>query len=384
MLVNRACRRFHFRHDNLIKGNDDMFKNPVSRRKFLKNAASATAIGTLGSLVANTAYAADTITATEWGGSYIDQMKKIAAKQSDIQVNWHMYSGGAALILPKIKATWPNPGIDLVAGWDLSLQAIAREGWAEPVTAEKVPNLADIPKKLLIKDGSGNVINIPRSISSIFWFYREDNAPFEISKIDDLLDPRLAGKVCFPAPNNNSNLQMVALALHRGGDERNMEPAWDFVKELARSGNIGRVATGDVDVGNSISSGETCISFVSGTGAINMARDFKIKYLTKMDPESGFRTFLFQEGWCVLKGGHADAAFKFANFAINAENNEEFNRSVSGVPVNIKAKTSDGVKPMVFNSDEMDRYVYIPDWTYISEQADAWMKRWEQEIMPLL
>ncbi|TIS17480.1 MAG: twin-arginine translocation signal domain-containing protein [Mesorhizobium sp.] len=116
MLVNRACRRFHFRHDNLIKGNDDMFKNPVSRRKFLKNAASATAIGTLGSLVANTAYAADTITATEWGGSYIDQMKKIAAKQSDIQVNWHMYSGGAALILPKIKATWPNPGIDLVAG----------------------------------------------------------------------------------------------------------------------------------------------------------------------------------------------------------------------------------------------------------------------------
>lgn len=361
-----------------------MFKNPVSRRKFLKNAASATAIGTLGSLVANTAYAADTITATEWGGSYIDQMKKIAAKQSDIQVNWHMYSGGAALILPKIKATWPNPGIDLVAGWDLSLQAIAREGWAEPVTAEKVPNLADIPKKLLIKDGSGNVINIPRSISSIFWFYREDNAPFEISKIDDLLDPRLAGKVCFPAPNNNSNLQMVALALHRGGDERNMEPAWDFVKELARSGNIGRVATGDVDVGNSISSGETCISFVSGTGAINMARDFKIKYLTKMDPESGFRTFLFQEGWCVLKGGHADAAFKFANFAINAENNEEFNRSVSGVPVNIKAKTSDGVKPMVFNSDEMDRYVYIPDWTYISEQADAWMKRWEQEIMPLL
>ncbi|RUV02465.1 extracellular solute-binding protein [Mesorhizobium sp. M1A.F.Ca.IN.020.03.2.1] len=384
MLVNRACRRFHFRHDNLIKGNDDMFKNPVSRRKFLKNAASATAIGTLGSLVANTAYAADTITATEWGGSYIDQMKKIAAKQSDIQVNWHMYSGGAALILPKIKATWPNPGIDLVAGWDLSLQAIAREGWAEPVTAEKVPNLADIPKKLLIKDGSGNVINIPRSISSIFWFYREDNAPFEISKIDDLLDPRLAGKVCFPAPNNNSNLQMVALALHRGGDERNMEPAWDFVKELARSGNIGRVATGDVDVGNSISSGETCISFVSGTGAINMARDFKIKYLTKMDPESGFRTFLFQEGWCVLKGGHADAAFKFANFAINAENNEEFNRSVSGVPVNIKAKTSDGVKPMVFNSEEMDRYVYIPDWTYISEQADAWMKRWEQEIMPLL
>ncbi|MER9580304.1 extracellular solute-binding protein [Mesorhizobium sp. M0400] len=361
-----------------------MFKHPVSRRKLLKDAAAATAIGTLGSLVANRAYAADTITATEWGGSYIDNIQKIAAKQSDVKINWQLYSGGAALILPKIKATWPNPGIDLVAGWDLSMQAIAREGWAEPVTAEKVPNLADIPKKLLIKDGAGNVINIPRTISSIFWFYREDNAPFEITKIDDLLDPRLAGKVCFPAPNNNSNLQMVALALHKGGDERNMEPAWDFVKELARSGNIGRVATDDSDITNSITSGETCITFMSGTSAIEIGRAFKIKYLAKMDLESGFRTFLYQEGWCVLKGEHADAAFKFANFAINAENNEEFNRSISGIPVNIAANTSDEVRPMFFNSEEMDRYIYIPDWTYVSEQADAWMKRWEQEVMPLL
>ncbi|RWO16900.1 MAG: twin-arginine translocation signal domain-containing protein, partial [Mesorhizobium sp.] len=60
-----------------------MFKNPVSRRKFLKDAATATAIGALGSLMVDRAYAADTITATEWGGSYIDNIQKIAAKQSD-------------------------------------------------------------------------------------------------------------------------------------------------------------------------------------------------------------------------------------------------------------------------------------------------------------
>ncbi|MFD2052069.1 PotD/PotF family extracellular solute-binding protein [Mesorhizobium calcicola] len=360
-----------------------MFKDPVSRRKFLKDAASATALSTLGPLVASRAYAADTITATEWGGSYVDGIKLIAAKQ-DIQVNWQLYSGGAAAVLPKIKATWPNPGIDLLAGWDLVLQEVAREGWAEPVTVERVPNLADIPTKLLIKDSAGNIINIPRSIVSISWFYREDNAPFEIRKIDDLLDPRLKGKVCFPSPACNSNLQMVALALHRGGDERNMEPAWDFVKELARSGNIGRVATADTDITNSISSGETCISFQGGSYVIGLARDFKIKYLTKMDPETGFRTFLYQEAWCVLKGKHADAAFEFANFAINAENNTEFNRSIAGIPANVKATTSDEVKPMIFNNEEMERYIHIPDWAYVSEQADAWLKRWEQEIVPLL
>ena len=75
---------------------------------------------------------------------------------------------------------------------------------------------------------------------------------------------------------------MVALALHKGGDERNMEPAWDFVKELAKSGNIGRVANADTDVTNSISSGETCVSFAGGSFVTQLARDIKIKNLTKV------------------------------------------------------------------------------------------------------
>jgi putative spermidine/putrescine transport system substrate-binding protein len=356
-----------------------------SRRGFLKGAASAAAV-TAGVSFAGVvgARAAQSIVAVEWGGSYVDEIKKIAAKQSDVDINWQLHAGGAMAILPKIKAGWPHPGIDLLTGWDPSWQAIVREGWAEPVTVEKVPNLADIPQKLLVKDGAGNVINIPRTIAAIYWFYREDNAPFEITKLDDLLDPRLQGKVLFPAPSLNSNLQMVALALHKGGDERNMEPAWDFVKELAKSGNIGRVANADTDVTNSISSGETCVSFAGGSFTTQLARSIKIKNLTKLDQKTGFRTFLYQEGWCVLKGGNTDAAMKFANFAINPENNAEFNRAIAGVPVNVKAKADDEIKHMVFNNEEMDKYVYIPDWSYLSEQGDAWMKRWEQEVVPLL
>ncbi|MER8805206.1 extracellular solute-binding protein, partial [Mesorhizobium sp. M0998] len=356
----------------------------VSRRKFLEGAGSAVAFATAVSFAGGRARAAETITAVEWGGAYIEEIKKLAAKQSDVEINWQLHAGGAMVILPKIKANWPSPGIDLLTGWDPSWQVIAREGWAEPVTVEKVPNLADIPQKLLVKDSSGNVINIPRTISTLFWFYRKDATPFEIAKIDDLLDPRLKGKVCFPAPSLNSNLQMVSLALHKGGDERNMEPAWDFVKELARSGNIGRVANADTDVTTTISSGETCISFAAGNGAIDLARNFDIRYLTKMDQETGFRAFLYQEGWCVLKGGQSDAAFKFANFAINPENNSEFNRAVAGIPVNVKAKMTDEIKPLAFNNEEMERYAYIPDWSYLSEQGDAWIKRWEQEVIPLL
>ncbi|RWQ78666.1 MAG: hypothetical protein EOS85_18045 [Mesorhizobium sp.] len=63
-------------------------------------------------------------------------------------------------------------GIDLLTEWNPSRQVVGRESWAEPVTLEKVPNLADIPQKLLVKDSSGNIVNIPRKVSGLFWFYR--------------------------------------------------------------------------------------------------------------------------------------------------------------------------------------------------------------------
>jgi len=238
--------------------------------------------------------------------------------------------------------------------------------------------------RLSVRDSSGNIINIPRTMSAIYWFYQDGTVPFKISALDDLLDPRLAGKVLFPAPSLSSNLQMVSLALYKGGDEKNMEPAWDFMEKLARSGNIGRVANAETDVTNSISSGETCISFAAGTFVADLGRSIALTPLSKLDLRSGFRSFVYHEGWCVLKGGNADAAFGFANFAIDARNNAEFNSGISGVPVNNRALVSNAIKPMIFSAEEMDRYAYIPDWEYLSTQNNIWMKRWEQQILPLL
>ncbi|WP_369726288.1 extracellular solute-binding protein [Bradyrhizobium sp. LLZ17] len=325
-----------------------------------------------------------TITASEWGGVHIESIKKIADEQSDVDINWQTIAG-AINILPKIRAAWPQPGIDLVAGYEASFQEIARQNWAEPVTAANVPNIVDVPEKLLMKDSGGNIINIPRTITATLWFCRQDIMPFEITQLDDLLDPRLKGKICFPALTINSGLQLLSLALYQGGDERNIEPAWEFIKKLARSGNIGRVAKSGSEVVNTISSGESCLTFECGTHAIELARKFKIRYLIKMDPQkTGFWTYLAHHGWCVLKGGNTDAAFKFANFVIGPERNAEFNQLVGGIPANIKSKVSDEAKLLAFNNEEIERYTYIPDWSYLTEQSGAWLDRWEQEVAPLL
>lgn len=50
------------------------------------------------------ARAAQTTTVVEWGGSYFDNMKKLAAKQSDVNINWQLHAGDAMVIMPQIKA----------------------------------------------------------------------------------------------------------------------------------------------------------------------------------------------------------------------------------------------------------------------------------------
>lgn len=333
-----------------------------------------------------TGHAAERITATEWDlTNHIDAVKSIASEQSDVDIDLQLYTLGGMILVPTIRAAWPRVGIDLAVGYEGSLQIIAQEGWADPVTVEKVPNIAEIPERLLIRDGAGNIINIPRSESTGFWFYREDIAPFEIRNLDDLLDPRLKGKICFPALTSNSGAQLLSLAMYRGGDERNLEPGWDFLKELARSGNIGRVTRRAPEHYAALASGECCIMYEGGTIAVQLARRFKVCYLVKMDPKTtGFWTYMYHHAWSVLKGGKTDAAFKFANFAIGAEKNEEFNRIIGALPVNKNSKVSAEMKPLAFNDEEIDRYTYTPDYAYLTEQSGAWLRRWEQEIAPLL
>jgi len=52
--------------------------------------------------------------------------------------------------------------------------------------------------------------------------------------------------------------------------------------------------------------------------------------------------------------------------------------------LNSKAVTPDNLKHLSFTSDEFSSFVYVPDYNVVLEQQDAWSKRWEQDIAPLL
>lgn len=357
----------------------------LSRRRFLGTAATAVGAAGLASMLpyGRRALAAQNLVAVEWGGPWVKGSKLVTAKQDKFDITWVLHEGGAAAILPKIKGSWPNTPYDLVDVWTPVFITMIREGWAETVTLDDVPNLADVPKSLITKDDKGNWKNVPRSISGVFFMYRPDICPIEITKLDDLLDPRLKGQICWPSPIMNTSLQTVALALHNGGDEFNIDPGWKMLEEIAKSGNIGRVYVTTTDTINSLSTGETSVTFTDQGTASAIANNVPVEFLTKVHESLKF--FPFTEGWVVLKSSkNKKAAFEYANYTMTPANCELFNAEIGEAPTNSKSEPSPSVSHLSMSDAELEKYAYMADYEHVSKQVDAWVKRFESEIVPLL
>lgn len=248
--------------------------------------------------------------------------------------------------------------------------------------AERVPHLADIPEKLIIKDAKGNWKAVPRAVGGMYFGYRTDTVPMPVTSIDDLFSPKLKGQVCWPGPTQSMMLQIVALAIHGGGSERNMEPGWKLMKDLAKSGNIGRIAVTDVDFTNSLTSGETSAGFFAEPGWASVAKNFKITRLTK---QAGMPTFLYQSGFAIMKNRpNLKSTLDFVNFAISPEMNTLYGKVAGEAPLNVKATTPVSLRHLAYTPAELEQFVYVPDYAIVLQQQDAWSKRWESDIAQLL
>ena len=353
----------------------------LSRRRLLTAAGLLAATGGP-ALLSRSAAAATALTAAEWGGDVVEAMKQIAAQQQAAAMQWVLFQGGAGSILPKIKAAWPTVDYDYVAGWEGSLNSMVAEDWLETISVADIPNLADIPAALVIKNAKGEWKAVPRAVGGMYFGYRTDTAPLKVTSVDDLFSPKLKGAICWPGPTQSMMLQLVALALHGGGDESNMEPGWKLMKDLAKSGNIGRIAVTDVDFTNSFTSGETSVGFFAEPSWAAVAKNFPITRLTK---QAGMATFLYQSAFAIMKNRpNKQATLDFVNFAISPAMNSLYGKVAGEAPLNAKATTPDSLKHLSYTSDELAKYVHVPDYKVVLTSQDAWAKRWETEIAPLL
>ncbi|WP_292597255.1 extracellular solute-binding protein [Mesorhizobium sp.] len=355
-----------------------------SRRNFIKTGVSAgVALATtpFAAPFFGKARAANSLSVVEWGPPVIDHSKAIGNEWGKAPINWTLHAGGGATILPKIKVAWPNPPYDLVDNWSPVFLSMIREDWLETVTLGDCPNLADVPESLIPKDANGNWKAIPRGSSGGF-FVSTEKCPMQIKSIEDLLSPKLQGQILWPNPSLFTNMQVVFLAMARGGDQFNMEPGWAFLKDLAKSGNIGRVSATTADIITSLDSGETTVTFAD-QGLYSAIKGVKTSPLTKTNND--LKTFMYVSGWVVLKSSkNKKLAFDLANYMISKDASERYGKEVGEVPVNTRAVVDQSLDHLRFSPKEVEEFVVVPDFDHLSKELDGWNKRWEQEIVPLL
>jgi len=105
----------------------------------------------------------------------------------------------------------------------------------------------------------------------------------------------------------------------------------------------------------------------------------------RLTKQLGIPTFLYQSGFAILKNRpNLEASLGFVNHAISPDMSSLYAEVAGEAPLNVKAKTPDALKHLAFTPEEMDKYVYVPDFDVVLSQQDAWTKRWENEIAPLL
>lgn len=361
----------------------------LTRRRFLNSTVAGAGLAGLSTALpwVNEALAATTLVGVQWGGPWIEGSKAIVAKQDKFNIKWELHTGGSAAIIPKIKAAWPTPLYDFVVQFTPLYYIWRSEGWPEPISYDEMPNLRDIPEDVVMKNDKGEIINIPISHSAVFFGYRKDIVPFEIKTMEDLLDPRLKGQIIVRDATQGMNNNTVMYALAFGGNEQNMEPGWDFLKKLAKSGNIARIGKTEVDFINSMTSGETSVGFWNLGGWGKVSENFPCEFLIRDKAEApGFQAGLFNEGFMIPKNSpRKQEAKEFLNFFISPENNGLYNTYVNAAPTNVKAEATGLAKIVAFKTaEERQKFSHAFDYEYLAPKKNAMIKRFEQEIVPLL
>ena len=125
----------------------------VSRRDFIASVAAAGATaGAAAVLGAGRVWAADSLVGVTWGGAQVEASKALAEKFSSqvkpATFSWELHQGGAANILPKIRATWPQVKYDIVAAWDPVWHGMIQEDWLEPLGDLPVTYWCRAPSRL--------------------------------------------------------------------------------------------------------------------------------------------------------------------------------------------------------------------------------------------
>lgn len=335
----------------------------------------ALALSGFASLFALPSVAQDLVVGS-WGGVWDDTVK---ANIIDPLV---AESGGEAVIVPgtsteQFARLLANPGSPPVDVMFLDLDvAVAgfEQGLFEPITVEKVPNLANAYPAALYGEGTA----VAQSFGAITIVYDSSVIP-EVTSWDILSDPAFAGRFSISPFDTWGPYVLAALGATKGSGAGDMEAGWSALTEIApRALLLGR----DSELRALFERGEVAFATMYGGEAYVMATG-GLPQIKMAKPSEGM--IAVPNLLVIPKGAkNLDRAYAFVNQALSVPAQTAFATEYASAPSVTGVMLDSALLAAMPATAEDFANLIKPDWSAINAEKDAMLQRWNTEILPLV
>lgn len=204
-------------------------KNNASPKMML--AAAFLVAGTAAGSAQDKKFEGVTLQINGYGGQWDEILAEYVSKplEEKYGLKVEFQPGGSSAAVARLIASAGNPPFDMIMVDSPSIPDLIAAGVIDEVTAEQVPNLAKVLDGKREFGGYG----VPYTTSSLVVSYNKELTDVTVNSLGDLANEKLSGRVgMFNLENTGGLLYMLALAKANGGDEQNMDPAFQALQAI--------------------------------------------------------------------------------------------------------------------------------------------------------
>jgi len=194
-------------------------------------------------------------------------------------------------------------------------------------------------------------------------------------KWDDLLKPEYKDTICMKDPRSSATANMVVLAaaIAKGGDEKNVKPGLDFFKQLKASGALRPVSPST----SNIQKGECPIALFFDFDGLSKKRDLKMN-LAVVIPQDGSVAGVYIQ--FVTKGAPHPNAAKLVIETMYSDEGQLSYAYGYAHPMRTSVKLPDDLKKQFPPDDAYKAVRFIKDYKALDAAAKAISDGWAQLV----
>lgn len=347
-----------------------MHKHNFQRRGFMKQAAGLALAPALPFIPGMANAASSEIVVGTWGGDYQNLLQRFISPIVKIEgIDVVFDTGNATARTTKLKAERNSRrgSMDIALLGDLDMYDASTADVLEPVSVEKVPNLANAI------DTFKTPYSIPHIFSAMVLVYNKDLVTTPPTSFKDALDPKYKGRVGFSDILYNFNTLFVGLA--EGGDGSSFEPGFKFLKTL--KGNSPKVFPSNEAVAAAFKSGEIWIACMWKARALQWKKaGLPLEFVI---PEEGAIPVTF-EAAVPKNSRNKDNAWKYMNALLEPAGQVHFAEAMGYAPTVRNASLPPELQASVgFTEQELSR-IRPYNLKALATQRGACLDFWNKEF----